>query len=229
MNIVKMTDDSDLFYAVDSIEYDVQFWTGGWYDGPEYKDVLETIIELNKRINNEEITIYDMLRKYMENNLTEEEQGEIFREITEYHGNEEFYKDIYELLDDGFVYEILEYLQEDKDFLEKIASLFNCTFGTVGYSPWAYYLAWGDVERSFIRDLYEGLNWYILTLLDGEGNTIESVGGCYIPELSDLHSYVKDYFGIEKNDYWLVDNEEATYFDHKKIKEVIDINYSYVL
>lgn len=229
MNIVKMTNDSDLFNDVDSMDYDVKFWPGGWYDGPEYKDVLETIMELNKKINNEEITIYDMLRKYMEHNLTGEEREEIFREITEYHGNEEFYKDVYELLDDGFVYEILEYLQEDKEFLEKIASLYDCVFGTVGYSPWAYYLAWGDLERSFIRDLYEGWHWYHLALLDEEGNVIESVGGCYIPETSDLHSYVKDYFGIEKNDYWLVDNTEATYFDHKKIKEVTDINYSYVL
>lgn len=165
----------------------------------------------------------------MEHNLTREEQEEIFRELTEYHGTEEFCHDIYELLDNGFHYEILEYLQEDKDFLEKIASLYDCVFGTVGYSPWAYYLAWGDVERSFIRDLYEGWHWYILTLLDEEGNTIDSVGGCYIPDVNELHSQVEDHFGIEENDYWLVDNMEATYFDHKKIKEVTDINYSYVL
>ena len=229
MNIIKMTDDYDFFSHFDTIEYDVQFWDGGRYTGPEYEDVLETIMELNKRIKNEEITIYDMVKKYTENNLKIEDQKDIFEEITDYHGNEEFYKDIYELLDDGFVYEILEYIQEDKEFLEKIASLYDCVFGTVGYSPWAYYLAWGDVERSFIRDLYEGWNWYHLALLDEEGNFIEAVGGCYIPELSDLHSYVKDCFGLEENDYWLVDNEEAKYYDHKKVKELIDINYSYVL
>ena len=86
-----------------------------------------------------------------------------------------------------------------------------------------------SVDYSFITDLYEGWNWYYLELLDEEGNTIDSVGGCYIPELSDLHSYVKDYFGLEKNDYWLVDNMEAEYYDHKKVTELTDINYSYVL
>lgn len=229
MNIVKMTNDSDLFNDVDSMDYDVKFWPGGWYDGPKYTDVLETIIVLNKTIRDKEITIYDMLRKYMEHDLKMEERKDIFDEITEYHGTEEFYNDIYELLDDGFPYEILEYLQEDKEFLEKIARLYDCVFGTVGYSPWAYYLAWGDLERSFIRDLYEGWHWYDLTLLDEEGNPIDSVGGCYIPDVNELHSQVEDYFGIEKNDYWLVDNMEATYFDHKKIKELTDINYSYVL
>ena len=46
--------------------------------------------------------------------------------------------------------------------------------GTVGYSPWSNFIAPMDVSKSFIRDLWEGWNFYTLSLLDENGEVKDS-------------------------------------------------------
>lgn len=115
---------------------------------------------------------------------------------------------------------------ERKD-LEYLASINNCQFDTVGYSPWSYYVAYKDIDSNFIRDLYEGWHWYIVELINEDGFVEDSIGGCYIPTVKDLKECVLDNFDIE--DFYLVDNMESTYIDVPKIKESKHISYSYSL
>lgn len=111
------------------------------------------------------------------------------------------------------------YLNEEEHF-EKLAKVFNLQFGTVGYSPWSYYLSLPDFNQEYINDLYEGYNFYDLYMYElNEDNELEQVefSVSYINSLNfdDYDEAIKECFGID--DYKIIENtSNLTYIDVPK-------------
>lgn len=100
------------------------------------------------------------------------------------------------------------YLNEAEHF-EKLAPKFNLQFGTVGYSPWSYYIALPDMNKEFISDLWDGYNFYDFYMYElNEDNELEQVDclTSYVNNLDfkDYDDAIKDYFDID--DYKIIEN-----------------------
>lgn len=221
--VIKVLTD-DISY-MDSMDFDIKYWSGGWYSTVDINEFLDTIIELNEKILNKIITREDILLEFVKNDWS---ITEIWEDHLEDYEKEAFDNDIEIFKTEGTaeIADIALETIEIKDF-EIIAELFDCNFGTVGYSPWAYFLSWKDVDHNFVRDIYEGWNWYSLQLLDMEGNFEDSISGIYAASEKDLLTAIKDHFGLSEKEFYIVDNDNTTYFNLEKVKEIQDINYSY--
>lgn len=221
--IIQVTKDD--IWHIDSRDYDIKYWSGGWYSKVDVNEFLDTIIEFNNKILNKKITREDILLEFVEKAWSIEE---IWNEYLYEDEREKFDHNIEVFKEEGVSY-IIDIITENieiKDF-EVIAKLFDCTFGTVGYSPWAYYLSWKDVDYSFVRDMYEGWYWYNLELLDEEGFAEDSIGGVYAPDDKELLMAIRENFGISEDEFYLVDNEVTTYFNFDKVQEFESVSYSY--
>lgn len=100
------------------------------------------------------------------------------------------------------------YLNEEEHF-EKLAEVFNLQFGTVGYSPWSYYLSLPDFDRGYISDLYNGYNFYDFYIYElNEDNELEQVDylTIYVNSLDfkDYDNTIKECFSID--DYKIIEN-----------------------
>lgn len=130
------------------------------------------------------------------------------------------------LLDDELLYDVIDTF----DILDTILTAAGVRFGTVGYSPWSYYVALTNCEYSFIRDMYEGYDVFNVTQLDEEGKPIDSLGLCYLPTEKDVYECIKLYFNIDESEpIYIVDNEETKYINIPKVKMVPDTTYSFEL
>lgn len=224
-NIIKLERDNEIGSYGDSLEdYDIKY-LGDRISQIKTNTVIETIQYLNKKIANKKLTEDEIFLNYAKDN-----NKEIYKKLLEnvYDSEKDDFKTLQDFINYYSIYEILDDLIQDEKDIAMLCENNNCNFGTVGYSPWSYYISWQDVGHDFIRDLYEGWNWYTVMLI--ENNDIgDSLGGCYITNEKELDECIKDNFGIDKDDYLLVDNEETKYFDKPKIKEIRHINYSYKL
>ena len=232
VNIIRMRTEIDASF-IESIEYGIDYIGDSLLD-LSIEKVIGQIIDTNKDYRNIDITETEILINYLKSIGDGKNLLESFIEIYEIENDDEDYIDFYTLIEDGYIYEIFEFLENHvayndlENIYNNICELNNFKFGIVGYSNWSYYIAYDDVDKEFIRDLWEGYNFYILeTIVDGEVEY--SVGGCYILDVETLDQYVLDHFGIQSNDYYLVDNDESTYYDKKKVKEIEHTSYSYQL
>ena len=217
MNIIEMQVDNDTM----DLTYDIKFF--GDLDVPRMIELAKGII---KEVTGDEPTTAEMIKKWtgLDNSL-----DELVKELRGYYIDEEDWEkfqtieDFFEADEEFFLEGIFE---RDTDLLEQFFEVNDITFGTVGYSPWSYFLAYSDVKKSFIRDLYVGWNFYTLLHLDESGEVIDSIGEVYLGEDGyTLEQAVKDHFGLE--DFYLVDNEESAYQDHKKVKATAYTTYSF--
>ena len=58
------------------------------------------------------------------------------------------------------VYELGQYYLGTREAFEAICKPLGIQFGTVGYSPWSYYIALDTLDIGYISDIYEGYNFY---------------------------------------------------------------------
>lgn len=131
----------------------------------------------------------------------------------------------YDVTFDEFLNGMLDYFVSDIILIDYPAFCGYST-GTVGYSNWSRYITVPEVDSNFVRDVWEGYNFYDMAVYDENGTMIDSIGGCYIPSEKELIEYAKDYFHIEKEDIKLVDNDNVQYFDFKKY-EMIPTKYKF--
>lgn len=166
--------------------------------------------------------------------------------IIEFWENEEYFdyntEDL-ELDYDTCKKEMMTYYHKSVDFeefLDRIEDYLNnetlfidfplfCGYnaGIVGYSDWTYYIAPYDINEDFVRDLWEGWNFYDIAILNDTGEVVDSVCECYISNNEELEDCIKCNFGIEKEDIKLIDNECSRYFDFKKYK-MIPASYNFM-
>lgn len=211
-NIIKLERDEEVGTYGDSLEdFNVKYLGERIY---RVRDILETIQYLNEGILNNKLTEDEIFLNYAKDN-----EEEMYNKLLEnsYDAEKEKFKTLQDFVERYSIDELLdEFMQSDDDY-EILCESNNCKFGTVGYSPWSYYVSWKDIGEDFVRDLYEGWNWYNLTLIK-DGGDYDSVGWCYITNESELDEYVLGQFGVNANDYYLVDNEYAAYFSKPKIE-----------
>lgn len=223
-NIIRLELEMDL---IDSYDYDIIY-----LDRFSYEDIINHIINLNSDINDNIITEKDIFH-----NLVRGREN-YYLEILKDYGYGDYIYDLEELekftslqdyIDAFSEIDLLDFFSDvdDNEFIEKLCTKNNCQFGTVGYSPWSYYIAYKSVEYSFIRDLYEGCNWYVISLWSEDGDMLDSLGSVYAPNIEELDSVVSDYFGLEPDNYYLIDNMYTQYFDKPKVKEFITKNYHF--
>lgn len=223
-NIIRLELEMD---SIDPYEYDIIY-----LDRFSYKDIINHIINLNSNINDNIMTEKDIF-----NNLVRGEEKDYLEMLKNYgYGNHMYYpeelekfKTLQDYIDDFSEIDLLDFFLgvDDIEFTEKLCTKNNCQFGTVGYSPWSYYIAYKDVEYNFISDLYEGWNWYTISLWSENGDILDSVGWVYAPNIEELDTVISDYFGLESDSYYLIDNMYTEYFDKPKVKEFITKNYHF--
>ena len=223
-NIIRLELEMDL---IDSCEYGVIY-----LDRFSYKDIINHIIDLNSNINDNVVTREDVFY-----NLIRGEESDYLKMLKDYNYGDNIYdleeldkfKTLQDYIDDFSEIDLLDFFLDidDTEFIEKLCTKNNCKFGTVGYSPWSYYIAYKDVEYSFILDLYEGWNWYAISLWSEEGDMIDSLGNVYAPNIEELDIVVSYYFGLESDNYYLIDNMYTQYFDKPKVEEFITKNYHF--
>lgn len=135
--------------------------------------------------------------------LEEIEDNEDFRQLLE--DNRDYLEELVYIISEN------ENKHED-DIINELLNQVNYTLGTVGYSPWSYYIAPSDIDYNYINDLYHGYNFYTIELIK-DNEPYEITDYAYLNNLEDLDKYVKDFWSIEEYDLDQEDLEEYERLD----------------
>lgn len=126
-----------------------------------------------------------------------------------------------------------EFLDRVEDYLKEAVLFIGfpvfCGYnaGIVGYSDWAYYIAPQDISSEFVRDLWEGWNFYKVAVYDEKMNLLDCLGDCYITSNNELLDVLTCNFDIEEENIRLIDNELSRNFNFKTY-EPRPIEYEFV-
>lgn len=218
-------------------DYEVKFIDDGESWGTQFMEFAEYC---EKYVPNHKIpTIRQFFKFFEQANLNEG----IIKEFWE---NEEYFDyDGEDLLLDYNTCkkEMLLYYNKDVDFEEfldriedwmdddilKIDFPLFCGYnaGVVGYSQRAYYITTSDTDTSFVVDLWEGWNFYNVSILSEQGEIVDSICQCYLTNNEDLEECVKSNFGIDKDDINLIKNECSVYSKYP-VFEMIPTSYNFI-
>lgn len=208
----------------------------GYYDADMFSDIkffdsfngLDLIRKANEiyteGLGEEERTTEEMIRKW----FNEKELEEYLKQYREDYIDEEdweYYAELEDFISEDEQYFLDELLDSDIDNIEDFFRANDLEFSTVGYSPWSYVLYAKDLKHDYVNDVYEGWNFYSIATLDAQGDVEDSIGFVYLGGEYTLEEAVEDNFGIE--DFFLVDSDESKYIDHKKVKKIAHVEYSF--
>ena len=213
------------------LQQEVGYWSEDMFPDIKFFDSFNGL-ELVKKANEiyteglgeEERTTEEMIRNW----FNEKELEEFLQQYREDYVDEEdwkFYVELEDFIDENEEYFLDELLDSDIDNIEDFFRANDLEFGTVGYSPWSYVLYAKDLKHSYVNDVYEGWNFYSIATLDAQGDVVDSIGFVYLDGDYTLEEAVNDNFGIE--DFFLVDNDESEYIEHKKVKKIAHVEYSF--
>jgi hypothetical protein len=213
----------DLFYHMDSfLDYSVDY-LGDRFLNIKMSDIVDRIKVLNESFSDKVVTDDDIFLNYAQGN-EEQFYNELLDDL--YDDEKENFKNLKDFVDEYGGLELLEMFIETDNNMSDLCEVNNCDFGTVGYSNWTYYITHKEIDVNFVSDLWEGRNWYILSLIK-DNEVVESLGGVYIPNIKELDDFVKGYFGIDKDDYFVVENDIGQYINKPKVKEIKHVRYTY--
>lgn len=214
------------------LQYEDGYWDTDMFTDIKYFDSFNGL-ELVKKANEiyteglgeEERTSSEMIKNWYKD---EKDLAELVKQLQDDYIDEEDLEN-FETIED-FMYEdegyfLDEIFEGDTKIIEDFFRANDLEFTTVGYSPWSFVLYAKDLERDYVNDVYEGWNFYSIATLDEQGDVEDSIGFVYLGGQYTLDEAVKDNFGIE--DFFLVDNEESKYIDHKKVKKIAHVEYSF--
>ena len=173
--------------------------------------------------------MYKGLEKHEDLNHILQEFSEQFLDIEE----GEAYESFDDIIDDNAGYELFEEIENNLDDDTIIELLLNVIddftiqrmYG-VSQGDWGYALAKSNIDYNYIESVYSGTEFYVATVQYSD-ETEDSIGGLYIPNSESLFTVLREYFGLEKDEFYLVDNEASHYFDCKKAQVESIINYEY--
>lgn len=214
------------------LQYEDGYWDTDMFTDIKYFDSFNGL-ELVKKANEiyteglgeEERTSSEMIKNWYKD---EKDLAELVKQLQDDYIDEEDLEN-FETIED-FMYEdegyfLDEIFEGDTEIIEDFFRANDLVFSTVGYSPWSYVLYAKDLDHSYVNDVYEGWNFYSIATLDVQGDVEDSIGFVYLGGQYTLEEAVKDNFGIE--DFFLVDNEESIYIDHKKVNKIAHVEYSF--
>lgn len=209
----------------------------GYWDASMFADIkffdsfngLELVKKANEiyseGLGEEERTSSEMVKNWYKD---EKDLAELVKQLQDDYIDEEDLEN-FETIED-FMYEdegyfLDEIFEGDTRIIEDFFQANDLEFSTVGYSPWSYVLYAKDLEHSYVNDIYEGWNFYSIATLDAQGDVEDSIGFVYLGGEYTLEEAVEDNFGIE--DFFLVDNDASSYIDHKKVKKIAHVEYTF--
>ena len=214
------------------LQYEDGYWDTDMFADIKYFDSFNGL-ELVKKANEiyteglgeEERTSSEMIKNWYKD---EKDLAELVKQLQDDYIDEEDLEN-FETIED-FMYEdegyfLDEIFEGDTRIIEDFFRANDLEFTTVGYSSWSFVLYAKDLEYNYVNDIYEGWNFYSIATLDAQGDIIDSIGFVYLGGEYTLEETVKDNFGIE--DFFLVDNDESKYIDHKKVKKIAHVEYSF--
>lgn len=216
------------------LEADTSGYEYGEYDNIKFFDELDVKELLNSaeqilEAYGEVFSIEETFEKWMKVKGTEDEVMQTLYEDMQmyndnYHTVEEFKEDFTatEYIDGNWE----DYLPELLDLHKELGEFFShaeLNFGTVGYSPWSYCLSKG-YDSSVLRDIYESWYFYKITLIENN-KEVDVFYNIYIPDEKELIETVENLFDVKE--FYLVDNNEATYMDVPKVEKIVEHTYTY--
>ena len=214
------------------LQYEDGYWDTDMFTDIKYFDSFNGL-ELVKKANEiyteglgeEERTSAEMIKNWYKD---EKDLAELVKQLQDDYIDEEdleYYETIEDFMYEDEGYFLDELFGGDTEIIEDFFRANDLVFSTVGYSPWSYVLYAKDLDHSYVNDVYEGWNFYSIATLDAQGDVEDSIGFVYLGGQYTLEEAVKDNFGIE--DFFLVDNEESIYIDHKKVNKIAHVDYSF--
>ena len=225
-------------YLYNTPESGIKFYYNEHLGSHNLDDMIEFILDVyelegkNSHFDTTEDVkraMYQGLEKHEDLNHILQEFSEQFLDIEE----GEFYESFDDIIDDNAGYELFEEIENNLDDDTIIELLLNVIedftiqimYG-VSQGDWGYALAKSNIDYNYIESVYSGTEFYIATVQYSDGSE-ESLGELYIPNSEKLFTVLREYFGLEKDEFYLVDNEASHYFDCKKAKVESIINYEY--
>lgn len=239
-NIVTLEYDNYIgdYDIYDTPESGIKFYYNkdlGSYNLDEAIEFILEVYELEGK-NSHFNTTEDVKRAMYKGLENDEDLEHILKEFSEQFldiEEGEFYESFDDIIDDNAGYELFEEIENNLDDDTIIGLLLNVIedftihrmYG-VSQGDWGYALAKSDINSDYIESVYSGTGFYVATVQYSDGNE-DSIGGLYIPNNERLFTVLEEYFGLEKDEFYLVDNEASCYFDCKKAKVKTIINYEY--
>lgn len=239
-NIVTLEYDNYIgdYYIYNTPESCIKFYYNEKLGSHNLDDMIEFILdvyELEEK-NSAFDTIEDVKRAMYKGLENHEDLNHILKEFSEQFldiEEGEFYESFDDIIDDNAGYELFEEIENNLDDDTIIELLLNVIedftiqrmYG-VSQGDWGYALAKSNIDYHYIESVYSGTEFYDATVQYSDG-TEDTIGGLYIPNNEQLFTVLKEYFGLEKDEFYLVDNEASHYFDCKKAQVETIINYEY--
>lgn len=189
------------------------------WDRYSMRDLVDAILEVREGELLEDDIVLNYVKEY-EQEILDRLREDIDEEELEY------YETIQDFIDQYGVVDVLEDIIGDNEDADTLCKANKCSFGTVGYSDWSFYVAREGQSHEFIRDLWEGWNWYDFTIIE-EGEEVDFLSELYVTGEEELDRVIYEHFGIDEDDYMLVDNSCSEYLDRPKVKKIVHRTYEY--
>ena len=218
-NIVELKYSTFVDYIPQGVVYREEELIGSM-EWREVKEVLEDLSSLDKMNVN---ILYNINKDYIIDYLKEELLYHYDLDVLIEMNNikKVIFEDLEQELIDEWYYRATE---EEK---EQVFYDLGLQVGSAGYSNWATIIAYKDLNINYLKDLWDGNNFYDMQLYDNQGNMMESISELWYPdlELEEIQSYIKAYFGIDNPVF--IDNEIVQYIDIKPdlVEEVNSVSY----
>ena len=142
--------------------------------------------------------------------LLNEYEVEGYYELEDIEDNEDFkqlLEDNRDLLEELLYFISQEENKKEYDIIDELLNQVDYTFDTVGYSQWSYYIAPSDLSYEYIYDLYHGINFYTVELIQN-GEPTEITDFVYVTTLKELDDFIKSTWNLEEYDIDQEDIEE---------------------
>ena len=218
-NIVELKYSYYIDYLPEGVAYREEELIGSM----EWREVREVLEDLNLLDKMNVDILYNINKNYIIDFLTEEilyyYDPDVLIEMDNI--KKVIFEDLEQELIDAWYWEATE---EEK---EQVFYSLGLQVGSAGYSNWATIIAYKDLNINYLKDLWDGNNFYDMQLYDNQGNMMESISELWYPdlELEEIQSYIKAYFGIENPVF--IDNDIIQYIDIKPelVEEVNSVSY----
>lgn len=207
------------------------------------RELVSKIVEFTEYCNEymtqlyKKMTIYNFIDFLEQSKMEDDVIKELWISYNDLWDKEEEDWSIYQIKLDmidtyknGSIEDLVKYVDncfEVDDFLKPYIEFLGYQFGTVGYSPWAYYIAINKLEYNYIDDLWNGSRFYDVDLLDEQGEVIEGLCQCYLTSDEDLEILARREWKIDRDNINLIKNENSEFFNFKQYA-MIPASYDFI-